>query len=318
MRQERALPQTTPLTLSPTKGRSRTNVISKPQTAPFDCLAGAQDRLYQAQGERWWKWTFIALTSAGLIGDSAPAPSAAPPIDGTAILARATEAAGGSDWANARTLILRGRAVFWDVTGAAPKSAPDTYVMYREFDPNRQAAHGAEGKLRIIVADQGKLDWTVGYDGTDTWTEKGVVPKAEADAMWASNFGFGIIRHAAKPGFKSERLPDDAVDGFPTYMVRLTDPTGTVSLFGVDKRSYALRMVGFATPRGWHLRTYSGFFRPKSMPRWLQAAKVTLYYNGVKQNEIHWKSAQINPAIAPSVFAQRSADLGLDVAAPAR
>ncbi len=239
-------------------------------------------------------------------------------LDGTTILARATEAAGGSDWANARTLILRGRAVFWETTGSAPKSSPDTYVMYREFDPNRQASHGAEGKLRIIVADRGKLSWTVGCDGTDTWTEKGVTPKTIADTMWASNFGFGIIRHAAKPGFKSERLPDDAVDGFPTYIVRLIDPAGTASLFGVDKKSYALRMVGFSTPRGWHVRTYNGFFRPKSMQRWLQAGKVTLYYNGVKQNEIHWQSVQINPPIDPSVFALSSANLGLDVSAPAR
>lgn len=254
----------------------------------------------------------LALLALLLVGAAPEAP------DGTTILARATEAAGGADWANARTLILRGRAVFYGESGATPKTSPDTYVMYREFDPGRQAAHGAEGKLRIIVADQGKLTWTVGYDGETTWTEKGIVPKAEADAMWASNFGFGIIRHASKPGFKAERLPDDQVDGFPSYMVRLTDPTGSISLFAVDKKSHALRMVGFATPRGWHARTYSGFFRPRSMPRWLQAGKVTLLYNGVKQNEIHWKSADINPAINPSAFAATGHDLTLDVTPPAR
>jgi hypothetical protein len=260
-------------------------------------------------------WLCIVFTGLLSLGAAAPAETE---FDGATILARATQAAGGSDWAGAKTLILHGRAVFWDATGSVPKSSPDTYVMYREFDPNRQAAHGAEGKLRIIVADRGKLSWTLGYDGVNTWTEKGAVPKAAADTMWSSNFGFGIIRHAAKPGFKSERLPDDAVDGFPAYMVRLTDPTGTASLFGVDKRNFALRMVGFSTPRGWHVRTYSGFFHPKSMPRWLQAGKVTLYYNGVKQNEIHWKSAEINPAIDPSVFVMSNATLGLDVTTRAR
>lgn len=223
--------------------------------------------------------------------------------DGRAILAKATEAAGGEQWANARTLVLKGRAVFWGGIGADPTSAPDSYVMYREFDPHRQAAHGAEGRLRIIVSDKGKQLWTVGYDGATTWTDKGITPKGEADTYWANNFGFGIIRHALKPGFKSERLADGNVDGFATYMVRLIDPTGSESLFAIDKKSHAVRMVGFATPRGWHARTYGNFFRPKSMPRWLQPGLVTLYYNGVKQNEIHWQSAEINGVIDPAVFA---------------
>ncbi len=121
--------------------------------------------------------------------------------------------------------------------------------------------------------------------------------------MRASNFGFGIIRHALKPGFLSERLADGNVDGFAAYMVRLTDPTGSESLFAVDKESFAVRMVGFATPRGWHARTYNNFFRPKEMPRWLQAGLVTLCYNGVKQNEIHWQSVVINGPVDPAIFA---------------
>jgi hypothetical protein len=223
--------------------------------------------------------------------------------DGRAILAKATEAHGGEDWAEVRTLVLKGRAVFWGKSGAEPTSSPDSYIMYREFDPDRQAAHGAEGKLRIIVSDKGKPLWTVGYDGATTWNDKGIVPKAEADAYWANNFGFGIIRHALKPGFKAERLADGNVDGFATYTVRLTDPTGSESLFGIDRKSHAVRMVGFATPRGWHVRTYSGFFRPKSTSNWLQAGKVTLYYNGMKQNEIHWQSAEIDAPIDASLFA---------------
>jgi hypothetical protein len=224
-------------------------------------------------------------------------------LDGRSILAKATAAAGGDDWANARTLKLRGSAVFWGKSGAQPISAPDSYEMVREFDPNRQAAHGAEGKLLITVKDKGALVWQVGFDGETTWNDKGVVPKADADKMWASNFGFGIIRHALKPGFVSERLADGTVDGFPVYMVRLTDPTGTESLFGIDRKSFAVRMVGFSTPRGWHVRTYSQFFRPKAMPKWLQAGLVTLYYNGVKQNEIHWKSVEINTPVDATIFA---------------
>jgi hypothetical protein len=243
---------------------------------------------------------FLPIIFAASLSPAALAAPAEP--DGRAILAMATEAHGGEDWAKVRTLLLRGRAVFWGKSGAEPTSAPDSYVMYREFDPNRQAAHGAEGKLRIIVSNKGKSLWTVGYDGETTWNDKGVVSKAEADAYWANNFGFGIIRHALKPGFTAERLADGNVDGAATYTVRLTDPTGSESLFGVDRQSHAVRMVGFATPRGWHVRTYSGFFRPKSMRKWLQAGKVTLYYNGVKQNEIHWESAEINAPIAKKIF----------------
>lgn len=223
--------------------------------------------------------------------------------DGATILARATEAAGGDRWANARTLVLKGRAVFWGKSGATPTSAPDSYVMHRELDPARQAAHGAEGKLRIEVRDQGKVVFITGYDGANTWTEKGPVPKAEADRIWANNFGFGIIRHAAKPGFRAERLADGNIEGHPVYIVRLTDPAGTETLFGVDRKSHAIRMAGFATPRGWHVRTYDKFFRPTSAPWWLQAGKVTLTYNGVKQNEVWWKSVEVNGAIDPKLFA---------------
>jgi hypothetical protein len=223
--------------------------------------------------------------------------------DGRTILSRATEAHGGERWAQVRTLVLTGRAVFWGKSGAAPTSSPDSYVMHRAFDPDRQAAHGAEGKLRIAVSDKGRPIFTVGFDGTTTWNDKGVVPKAEADAYWASNFGFGIIRHALKPGFTATRLADGNVDGAPVYMVRLTDPAGSDSLFGIDQSTHAVRMVGFATPRGWHVRTYADFFRPADAPWWLQAGKVTLTYNGVKQNEIHWRAVQVNAAIDEKLFA---------------
>jgi hypothetical protein len=233
----------------------------------------------------------------------APPALAADDPDGRTILARATEAHGGYRWAGVRTLVLTGRAVFWGKSGAAPVSAPDRYIMHRAFDPNRQAAHGAEGKLRIEVSDKGRPVFTVGFDGATTWNDKGIVPKAEADAYWASNFGFGIIRHALKPGFTATRLADGNVDGHAVYIVRLIDPAGSESLFGIDKASHAVRMVGFATPRGWHVRSYDNFFRPPDAPWWLQAGKVTLTYNGVKQNEIHWSGVVIDGPVDDALFA---------------
>lgn len=221
------------------------------------------------------------------------------------ILDRATEAAGGAEWANARTLTLSGTAIFYGPSGPEPRSRATSYRMWRVFDPARTAAHGAEGKVRILACDGPRTLFTVGYDGETTWNEHGVIPKAEADAFWASNFGFGIIRHARQPGFRAERVPDDSLDGHPLYMVRLTDPGGGVTLFGLDRQSFAIRKMGFMTPKGWHVRTYDDFYRlPGS--RWLQARHVTLYYNGVKSNEVFWRETRVNAPIPPDLFTSSS------------
>jgi hypothetical protein len=231
-----------------------------------------------------------------------PSPlAAADNLDGATIFDRATTAAGGEAWANAKSLMLEGHAVFWGAAGAEPKSTVDSYIMYREFDPNRSAAHGAEGKVRIIVSDKAKLVWTVGYDGQTTWTERGITPMAEADSFWASNFGFGIIRHARKPGFKAERVADGQEGLHLLYIVRLTDPGGGITLFGIDQKSYAIRTMGFTTPKGWHERVYDDFIRLKN-PDWLQARSVTLFYNGVKANTVFWDRVKVNPIIDPAVF----------------
>lgn len=236
---------------------------------------------------------FLLLSPVASLGEQ--------PLTGDAILLRARDAAGGDEWADARSLMLSGHAVFYGQQGHAPTSSPDDYKMWRIFDPNRQAAHGAEGKVRITIKNQGRLVMDVGYNGAVTWNDKGIVPKEQADAFWASNFGFGIIRHAAKPGFSAQRLPDDAVDGHSAYMVELTDPAGTKSLFGVDKKSFAIRMVGFRTPKGWHVRTYDDFITLQN-PRWLQARHVTLYYDGRKANEVFWTSYRVNPQIDSALF----------------
>ena len=60
--------------------------------------------------------------------------------------------------------------------------------------------------------------------------------------------------------------------------------------------------MGFATPRGWHVRTYDDFVTLAN-PRWLQARHVTLYYNGVKANEVFWTETRVNAAIDEAIFA---------------
>lgn len=231
--------------------------------------------------------------------------AAAAPPSAEAILDRAIAAQGGEAWRNARTLTLRGHAVFWGPAGAEPRSRADSYRMWRVFDPGRTAAHGAEGKVRILACAGDRQLFTVGYDGETTWTEKGVTPKDEADAFWASNFGYGIIRRARDPGFKAERVADDRIDGHALFMIRLTDPDGGVTLFGIDQQSHAIRTMGFMSPRGWHQRVYDGFYRlPGSA--WLQAGEVTLFYNGVKANTVVWEEAAVDEAIDPALFGPES------------
>jgi hypothetical protein len=177
---------------------------------------------------------------------------------------------------------MAGRATFYGA-GPEPRGAED-YRMWRVYNPDRTSSHGADGLVRIRAISGGKRLFEVGYDGTTTWNDKGIVPQAEADAYWASAFGFGIIRQASRPGFVLSRVPDDQFAGHPIYKLRLVDPKGGETLFGIDKTSHAIRTMEFATPKGWHLRTYDDFVMLEN-PRWLQARTVTLYYNGVKQNE---------------------------------
>jgi hypothetical protein len=251
-------------------------------------------------GQILWGWPVMRFLLVLLAFLACPAASDTP--DGKAILALAAQAHGGEGWASARTLVLVGHAVFWGPDGAVPRTIADDYRMWRVFDPGRKAAHAAEGKVRILAKAGGQPVFTVGFDGTTTWTERGVTPPAEAAAFWASNFGFGIIRRAGDPGFTATRLADDAIDGHRLYMVRLVDPAGGQTLFGIDAASHAIRTMGFSTPKGWHLRTYDDFVTLAN-PRWLQARKVTLYYNGVKANEVIWDKAEVNGPVDDALFA---------------
>jgi len=226
------------------------------------------------------------------------APARAQELDGRAIIARAFEAAGGKGWARARTLWLRGRAVFYG-PAPSPRAIADDYVMWRAFEETRTNAHGEAGKVLIHARTDGKTIFLVGSDGEQSFNENGLIPKPDADRFWANNFGFGVIRSALGPGFALQRLPDDNVDGHPTWTVRVTDPAGTTTLFGIDKSSHLIRMVGFATPTGWHARTYDDFVQE---PGWTQARKVTLYYNGVIANQVFWTDWKVNLPLAADLF----------------
>lgn len=217
------------------------------------------------------------------------------------VVERGLQAHGGELFLDPQTLQLEGTATFYDPTTGAVRSVADDYRMWREFERGRRVAHGADGKVRIVAKDGERVLFEVGYDGETTWTQDGIMPKAQADAYWANNFGFGIVRSALDDGFTLGFAPSREVRGHSVSLVRITDPGGQETLFGFDVESGFIRYMAFDSARGFHERIYDDFVRlPDS--GWVQARSVTLLYDGVISNTVLWTRAIVGEPIAPAVF----------------
>ncbi|MCS6986352.1 MAG: hypothetical protein NZM40_02790 [Sphingomonadaceae bacterium] len=246
-----------------------------------------------------------AGTTGGWIGAAAalalvfPAPALARERSARQIVERAIGAMGGEAWTRARTLQLEGRIVWYAPDRPEPRARALDYRMWRVLEEDRVDAHEAAGQVRILAREGDRTVFEVGTDGVVTWTHQGPVSADEAQRIWAANFGYGVLRHALKPGFRLERLPDDWAEGRRVHVVRVVDPAGQETLFGIDRASFLVRMVGFATPRGWHVRTYADHFR---VGGFVQPGRVTLSYNGVRQNEVFWERAWVNAPLDPALF----------------
>ena len=223
---------------------------------------------------------------------------AAPERSAADILAKAYEVAGGDAWRRPTTLKLSGYAVIYQ-GGAAVRY--DSYVMHRVYDWTKRDAHAADGKVRIEAKRDGKTVLLLIFDGEKTYDLNGPVADQAANAQWASNFGFGAIRHGLDPGWSQKRLPDDMMDGEAVYMIELKDPKGGLTRFGVDQKTLQVVYAGFDTPRGWHERRYAEYYR-KDGVAWAQPRRVRLYYDGVKQNEIIWTDFELNAPMPDSLF----------------
>jgi hypothetical protein len=243
----------------------------------------------------------LKIMTIMLVFASASVSAFAAELTARQIMERAQEAQGGRDWADVKTLYLKGHGIFYSNGTQENPVIAESYTMWREMDQNRSAAHGPDGKVKIIALAKGKRFIAVSYDGVDTYTGDGKMPADKAAAYWASNFGFGIIRQALKPEFTLVRLPDDIIDGHKSYMVKIIDPQKQETLFGLDAKTFAIRKAAFNTPKGWHERIYDRFFINKR-PRWLQAGHIRLYYNGVKANELFWQEIKVNPPLPPETF----------------
>lgn len=233
-----------------------------------------------------------ALAAPVAAEDAAPTPRQ--------IVEAGVAAHGGALWLEPGTLYLAGTATFYAPDSAAPRSHADDYRMWRVLDPDRVSAHGADGKVRITAKSGERLLFEVGYNGAVTWNERGLVPQAEADAFWASNFGFGIIRSALAEGFTLEHVPPRSLEGALIDLVRVIDPQGQATLFGFDRESRFIRYMAFRSPRGWHERHYGDFVRLEN--GWVQAREVTLYYDGVKNNTVFWRETRVGEPIAAGLF----------------
>lgn len=238
------------------------------------------------------------LLSALLLIAATSLTHANPLLPAAEIVRRAHEAAGGELWTRPQSLYLVGTSTFFE--GNSPNHF-DSHEMWRIYPASKASAHQADGKVRIRSSQNGVTRLDLAFDGQRTRVNGNISDEASDSRRWASNFGFGVIRHALDPGYTLMRLADDQVDGTPSFTIRVIDPEGSDTIFGIAITSYEILMVGFDTPRGWHQRIYSGFFsKPNS--RWNQPGLVRLYYDGVKQNEVRWTDFQVNIPFAAQVF----------------
>ena len=218
--------------------------------------------------------------------------------DAATIVARAHAAAGGTTWVNPRTLTMTGYGLFYD-GGTVRKH--DSHRMWRVYPQAKSVAHQADGKVRIDSLAGGRPVFQIAWDGTRTYNQDGPVGAAADATRWQASFGFGAIRFALSDGYSLERLADDSVEGHPIYTVRVTDPAGGTTLFGIDQINYRIRWLGFDTPRGWHERRYSQFFMKPGIS-WVQPGRVRLYYDGIKSNEIVWTDFTVNAPLDDALF----------------
>ncbi len=219
-------------------------------------------------------------------------------LTATQVMQKAHEKAGGAFWQKPKSLSMKGYGIFY------PQGKPvkhEIHNMWREFEQTKEAAHTANGKVRIESFREGVPVFVVTYDGKNTYDLNGKQEKSAADNRWASNFGYGAIRHALDDGYSLQLVADDTVKSKPAYTIKVIDPDKGETFFGIDKEEFKIVKVAFQTPRGWHHREYSEFFSKDSYS-WLQAGRVELYYNGKISNEVFWEDFDVNEELADSLF----------------
>ncbi|MEI6264824.1 MAG: hypothetical protein WCP74_06950 [Sphingobacteriia bacterium] len=230
-------------------------------------------------------------------------------LTGKEILHQLTIAAGGDLWQQPQSLQLSGNAT-WTPFGKTDPSESihfDTYKMYRVFPSQNLAAHAANGKIRFDAKYNDSTYMQLIFDGQKTLNYLSEKAKPyQKYFSWSNNFGFGIIRFADKDSFSVVRLADDQIEGYPCYVVQITDPKKMVTTFSIDQKTFYIRGVNFITDIGFHNRIYSDFekLKPanKSGGYFIQARRIRLYFDGIKWMDINWTNNKVNGIIQDEVF----------------
>jgi hypothetical protein len=240
--------------------------------------------------------------------EAAPPASASPRVAPPAVNATAAEildfaaaTSGGDAWLYAETNVMSGHATLCRDANPARCVHADRYVMYRVYPKEVKAAHAGTGKFRLDAVANGRPIFRLSFDGERSYDQNGPVPPEKAASDEANAFGFSAIRFARTPGYRVERLTDDDVEARPCFMVRVTDPSGQYTLFGVDREDGSIRYAGWKTPRGWHERLYSDFYWIQT-PGFRQPGRVRLYYEGLKAVDIRWTEASIGQPLEDRLF----------------
>jgi hypothetical protein len=208
-------------------------------------------------------------------------------------------ASGGETWRSPKTLQLSGTAtLFW--SGKSHKMT--TYKMWRVFPAANDDARNANGKVRFDALEKDKIFFRIAFDGKNTLQTLSDEAKAQEELLrWGNNFGFSIFRFVENENFKIERLPDDKIDGFPCYFIKIIDPKKSETIFGVDKKKFYIRYAAFNTPIGFHQRFYDKFKWNKN-PRFLQPRSLRVFTEGVKIADVFWSDFKVNEPIADEIF----------------
>lgn len=225
------------------------------------------------------------------------------PADATPlqIVQWAAARAGGEQWLHAHSNRMEGWAELCRGGAADRCVRADRYVMHRLYPTSLDSAHAGTGKFRLDALSGEKVLFRISFDGERSYDQDGPLPPERASSSEASGFGYSAIRFANQPGFVLQRLADDSVDGHPCFMVKVTDPSGSSTIFGIDQESAYIRLAAWDTPKGWHQRIYSDYYWVAD-PGFLQPGRVRLYYAGAKEVDIRWTSATLNEEIPDSLF----------------
>lgn len=224
-------------------------------------------------------------------------------LSARAIVERAHEAAGGAAWRRAVTNVMRGNATLFRNGNIDESVHADEYVMYRVYPHEVGAAHQGTGQFRLDARVGGKVLFQTSFDGERSYDQNGPVPPDRARSDEANAFGYSAIRFALEPNFKLERLADDDVEGVACYFVKVTDPSGAWTVFGIDQKEALVRYAAWQAPKGFHHRIYTSYYKLPS--GFMQPGRVRLYYNGAKEVDIQWTSATIGEPIPPDTFVLR-------------